>query len=278
MHAKTWMRKMPWLVLLALCGCREMFVPPNNWEPEPHGPPLWCSLRLLSIDGQPPRRFERGYLVRSGQDSTLRFGVSATRIYLPPDGEVVESIDYDEMRWFFSEKPFVSGFFHCHSGKRYAYGRTGDYGFGDPRRGRFFSTSSGTRELSFNSSDDNVFAVRRSSDIEDEIVFKRPGQASLIVMLEDSEVARVPIELVPSPVSLGMTNSELVKKLGFPSSEEKQFVQWPKSGSLNREVVSPTAEEGTVRIVHVRFDAYPELVVSLDDAGAVKGWHSLSPL
>lgn len=211
---------------------------------------------------------EFGYLLAVGENGFLNVRIAAHVFYLPEGGATRERISY-------AETGFVGDLMHeCYYrilGKDYS-GR--DSKFAEQRRGRFFNIDGKPVELSYASSDPEVMAIEREGDNADTIVFKKTGKVRLIVRLGDAIVGKIPLEVVPSPVRVGMTNEELLKQFGFPSDEGTEYASWPKGNSLNREYRAPTAAQGTIAIRHVRYKAFPELVVSLDSEGRVKGWHS----
>lgn len=274
--------------LLGACAAPPVPAPTPKAQPvqapepaEPAAPVIdntpqtdWYDLRFISRDPNNPirmigpdgetyvpsqtrtRQKEHGYLLPAGANGVLRVRLKAHRFYLAEDTATEETINYGEERFL---TDLIRGCEHRIIGKIYDR-RTN--GYAETQYGRFYKINGKPVELSFASSDPTTMIIKRERDTADKIVFKRLGTARLLVRLDSKELAQIPLEVVPSPVHVGMTNEELLNTLGFPSYEATVDRRYVATGN------------GRTVTKHALYKAFPELVVTLDSERRVVGWHS----
>lgn len=126
--------------------------------------------------------------------------------------------------------------------------------------GRYVKLGGETVELRFESSDPSIVSHLGAG----RFAVKGAGRVVLSVTVADARVD-VPVQVIALPVSDYTKTEEIIATLGLPDRVTKEYVPWPQNRVIDNVFYGKRDDGKDWRVHHWLYDAYPGLVIALDD-------------
>ncbi len=127
--------------------------------------------------------------------------------------------------------------------------------------GRYVKLGGETVEVRFDSSDPSIVFPMKSG----RFTARSPGRVVLSVTIADARVD-IPVRIVPLPIWAHAKVDDIIAALGLPDRLTKELIPWPESRIVDNVLYPRRDEAKGWRVHHWMYDAYPGLVIALDDS------------